>query len=191
MTTKSKTEPTSQAMYDASRKRRVTKRRRRDGGEDIGYLNITPMLDMMTIILVFLIKSFSASAENVNVANLTLPHSTSSLKVEEALRLIITSDQIVVDHKEVAHLKDEQIAVSDLPGGKGSYLIKPLYDALSAKAKYFKEVEEGGGSQFLGRIAVIADEKTNYNTLFKVLYTAGRSEFGAFKLFVRSENASN
>ena len=33
--------------------------------------------------------------------------------------------------------------------------------------------------------AVIADKNTSYQTLFKVLYTAGRAEFGVFRLFVQ------
>jgi biopolymer transport protein ExbD len=65
------------------------------------------------------------------------------------------------------------------------YLVKPLYDALMQKADYFKRIEEFGGSQFEGKVAILADESVAYETVFKVLYTAGRAEFGLFKLFVQ------
>lgn len=178
--------PTSQAMYDATRMRRKTGRRKRNHSDEITYLNITPMLDMMTIILVFLIKSFASSSSNVNVANLTLPHSTTKLNIQEALQLMVTPSEILVDQAVVAKLDGQGfISADDLPDGDDSYLVQPLYDALEARAQYYKEIQEFGGSQFNGRVAIIADRSISYRTLFKVLYTAGRAEFGSFKLFVQ------
>lgn len=175
--------PTSQGLYQAVKARRNSKRRGRKDENEITYLNITPMLDMMTIILVFLLKSFASSATSVNVANLTLPHSTTKLRVEEALQLLVTTDQILVDGKPVARLApDMTIQKEDQEDG---YLVGPLYDALMDKADYFKRIEEFGGAQFEGKIAILADEDVAYETVFKILYTAGRSEFGLFKLFVQ------
>src|SRR5436305_13081181 len=96
--------PTSYAMYDATRKRRKQKRTKRAGEGEIKDLNITPMMDMMTILLVFLLKSFASSSSDVNVANLTLPHSTTHLAIEEAIPLMITQNEILVDQKLVTKL---------------------------------------------------------------------------------------
>jgi biopolymer transport protein ExbD len=177
--------PTSYAMYDATRKRRKQKRSRANHGTDIKDLNITPMLDMMTILLVFLLKSFASSSQDVNVANLVLPHSTTKLAIEEALTLMITQDEILVDQKVVTKLENGAVSMADLPEGPSGYLIKPLYDVLEARADHLKRIESFGGTQFVGRIAVIADKTTNYKLLFRILYTAGRAEFGLFKLFVQ------
>ena len=181
--------PTSHAMYDATRKRRKQKRSKREHNTDIKDLNITPMLDMMTILLVFLLKSFASSSQDVNVANLTLPHSTTKLAVEEALTLMITQNEILVDQKVVTSLDNGQIKPEDLPEGPNGYLVKPLYDVLEARADHLKRIEEFGGTQFMGRIAIIADKTTSYRLLFRVLYTAGRAEFGLFKLFVQKPSA--
>ncbi len=186
MTTPQRSEPTSQALHEATRQRRVMRRRQKEIQEDITYLNITPMLDMMTILLVFLLKSFSASAENVTVENLTLPASLSKLNVKPALQLMVTEDAILVDQKLVTRLgTNGVIGVEDLPEGPEGYLIQPLYDALEGRASYYKRIEEFGGSKFDGRIAIIADRKTSYSTLFKILDTVGRAEFGLFRLFVQ------
>ena len=48
-------------MLDVKRALSRAKRRHKHDPE-INYLNITPMLDMMTIILVFLLKSLASSA---------------------------------------------------------------------------------------------------------------------------------
>ena len=173
-------------MYDATRKRRRAGRRKRDHQDDVTYLNITPMLDMMTIILVFLITGFGSSSSNVNVANLNLPHSTTKLNVQEAIALTVTPFEILVDQKVIAQLDGKgNLQAGDLPDGPNSYLVQPLYDALEEKAVYYKQVQEFGGQQFGGRIAIVADRAIAYRTLFKILYTAGRAEFGSFKLFVQ------
>lgn len=177
--------PTSQVMYEATRKRRLTARRKRNHVDEVTYLNITPMLDMMTIILVFLIKSFASSAENVNVSNLNLPHSTTKLKTEQAIQLMVTPTGLLVEQKLVANLQNGRLESKDLPDGKTSYLIQPLYNALENEASRLKRIDEFGGAQFSGRVAIIADKSMSYETLFKVLYTAGRAEFGSFKLFVQ------
>lgn len=178
-------QPTSHAMYEATRKRRKNKQHRRNHGGDIKDLNITPMLDMMTILLVFLLKSFASSSQDVNVANLSLPHSSTKLAIEEALTLMVTQNEILVDQKVIAQLDNGIIRPEDLPEGPNGYLIKPLYDVLEAKADHLRRIEEFGGTQFVGRVAVIADKATSYKTIFRILYTAGRAEFGLFKLFVQ------
>jgi biopolymer transport protein ExbD len=164
--------------------RKERSRRRARSGAELTELNITPMLDMMTILLVFLLKSFATSSENVNLANLVLPRSTTKLPIEEALTLQITEEAILVDQQVVVSLAEGQVKLEDLPEGPTGYLIRPLYERLSERAEYFKRIETFGGSQFVGRIAVVADRTISYKLLFRVMYTAGRAEFGLFKLFV-------
>jgi biopolymer transport protein ExbD len=177
--------PSSVAMYEGTRKRRKTKRGKHQVGNEIKDLNITPMLDMMTILLVFLLKSFASSSSDVNVKNLVLPYSSTKLQVEEALSLMIAQDAILVDQKPITQLDHGVLRREDLPEGPNGYLIKPLYDALEGRADHLKRIEEFGGTQFIGRIAIIADKNIPYSVLFRVLYTCGRAEFGRFKLFVQ------
>ena len=184
-TTTSEAAPGAHAMYAATRKRRKKKRSARDLGNEISGLNITPMLDMMTILLVFLIKSYSTSSESVNVASLVLPHSITRLNTEEALQLMVTEDAILVDQKVVSKLDKGNFRPEDLPEGPGGYLVKPLYDALESNASHYKRIQEFGGAQFQGKIALVADKGTPYGILFRILYTCGRAEFGQFKLFVQ------
>ena len=114
----------------------------------------------------------------------------SKLNVKPALQLMVTENAILVDQKLVARLgPGGNVKLDDLPEGAEGYLIQPLYDALEGRASYFKRIEEFGGTKFDGRIAVIADHKTPYRTLFKILYTVGRAEFGLFRLFVKKLDA--
>src|SRR5204863_9989586 len=59
--------------------------------EVIKDLNITPMMDMMTIILVFLLKSFTSSASTITFdQNLQIPKSDTPLKQKIAIAVTIT-----------------------------------------------------------------------------------------------------
>src|SRR3954451_20568118 len=64
--------------------------------EEMG-LNIYPMMDMMTILLVFLIQSFAqSSAANVlQSSELQIPQSTSATDVDPALSITISASEIV------------------------------------------------------------------------------------------------
>jgi biopolymer transport protein ExbD len=59
--------------------------------QEITSLNITPMMDMMTIILVFLLKTFTSSALLVSQdQNMMLPSSTSQLPAKQAVAVTVT-----------------------------------------------------------------------------------------------------
>src|ERR1700749_4595326 len=71
--------------------------------EVIKDLNITPMMDMMTIILVFLLKSFSSSASTLTFdQNLQVPKSSSQLKTKLAVNVTITKKVILVEGDAIA-----------------------------------------------------------------------------------------
>ena len=55
----------------------------------MAYLNITPMMDMMTILLVFLLKQFSVQAAAASMSEgLQLP--TSSIETQRPLAVNVT-----------------------------------------------------------------------------------------------------
>src|SRR5688572_3743340 len=71
--------------------------------EVIKDLNIMPMMDMMTIILVFLLKTFSGTTSAITFdANLQPPQSTTQLSPREAVTLTVTKKWILVDGDGVA-----------------------------------------------------------------------------------------
>ncbi|MEL6347959.1 MAG: biopolymer transporter ExbD, partial [Myxococcota bacterium] len=68
-------------------------------------LNINSMMDMMTIILVFLLKSYSTS--DVSIApsdDLQLPTSSAKKAPELAVNMVVTKNQLVVDGVPVLNL---------------------------------------------------------------------------------------
>lgn len=158
-------------------------------------LNITSMMDMMTIILVFLLKSFSATDVQVTPSDdLTLPFSTTQKNPEIAVNVVVAKSKIIVDGKPILNL-----GTGDDPARPGQktvivpeeilkgQLISPLFDVLEQKAKEAKAIGERTGSDqlgFKGRILLQVDQNLPFSVLRTVMYTAGQAQFGEFKFVV-------
>lgn len=162
-------------------------RRRVPEAEDISYLNITPMLDMMTIILVFFLKSFSVSVENISLGDdLMLPASNSRVKPHQAVQVTVTKKAVVVEGEPIAAVKRGAVDASVKRDGASGYLINPLMTQLQKHATRLKKIEKmtGGKMPFKGEVVLVADHGLPYRLLSEVLYTAGQAEFGKYRLLV-------
>jgi len=164
---------------------------------EIDYLNITAMLDMMVIILVFLLKGMSSSSASIPQSNdLTLPTSVMDGEAsEEGTLVVISKSQILVgnDPNPVVRLPGrEALATSgvdakDKRGGPSDMYIVPLANALQATRQIDKQLREAKGLDASGSEAIIvADATTPYRLLIEVLYTLGQSEYSKYHLMVLS-----
>jgi biopolymer transport protein ExbD len=140
-------------------------------------LNLTSMMDMFTIILVFLIKSFSVEGQLTHPSqDLTLPRSTTEQLPEAGLDVTVSQEWILVNEKPVEKLSNVA-RQSDL-------LIPSLYSALQKYASEAKKIEENYGIKFSGIVTIQGDQKLPFQTLLKVMATCGRSEYSNMRLVV-------
>lgn len=168
----------------------VRSRNKPKGLDEPGGLTVTSLMDILTIILVFLLKSYSASSVNVTQSKvLELPVSTAHLLPEEAVPVAITETNILVNQKSVAEVNNGDVDASVKRDGAKSYFITPLFDALSKEADKQKRIAKANPTQqFKGLALIIADQRTPYHLLNEVLYTAGQAQFGSFKFVVVAKN---
>jgi len=85
---------------------------RRDAENENSELNLTAMMDMMTILLVFLIKSYGAAEISVAMSNDLMPPSSSSTlqPIESVASVTITKNDISVSEKGIVKLdKDGKV----------------------------------------------------------------------------------
>lgn len=169
---------------------------RRQGGS--GELNITSMMDMMTIILVFLLKSYST--EDISVApsdDLVIPVSTAMKPPKLAVNLVVSKSQILVDAVPVINLTTEADAESGedriaVPAEeKKGQMISTLYDRLLEKAETAKELGSRTGQgdlDFKGQILMQIDKDMPFSVVREVMYTAGQAQFGEFRFVVIKGN---
>jgi biopolymer transport protein ExbD len=159
--------------------------------EELG-LNLYPMMDMMTILLVFLIQSFASSgaANVVQSAELQIPSSTAEEAVEPALSITISASEIVVEGKQVLSLRNGQVDPSQKQGGSNGFLVTPLLNVLQQHRDRLKLIAQSRTNKaFRGEVQIVADRRTPYRTVVEVLYTMGQSEFKALRFVVLKQAA--
>jgi biopolymer transport protein ExbD len=147
-------------------------------------LAITSLMDMMTIILVFLLKSYSV--EDIQVkpsADLKLPLSTAKKEPEVAVNVVISKRTLSVDGVKVIDVDPSSLEVAD--EYKRGTMITPLYDTLQEKADDAKALAARNPNQpFKGRLLLQCDKDIPFSLLREVMYTAGQAQFGEFKFVV-------
>jgi biopolymer transport protein ExbD len=149
------------------------------------YLNITPMMDMMTILLVFLLKQFSVEAAVASMSEgLQLPQSSIEQRRPLAVNVTITQNAVLVEGDAVATVRAGAVDPSLKRDGANGYYITPLVDTLTKHANRLKKIAAMGGTGFDGTAMVLVDKNTPYRLLTEVLYSAGQAEFSNYHLVV-------
>lgn len=143
-------------------------------------LNITSMTDMFTILLVFLLQTYSTSnVEIIPDNNIRLPQSATMVSPTEAIKLSISSTELKIDQTKLADVKNADFMPQDLED-KDTNFIKPLFQELDRIAK--SETEKDKDFVKDGKILLQADKELPYSTLRKVMYTASMAGFPQLKL---------
>ncbi|MBI3179915.1 MAG: biopolymer transporter ExbD [Deltaproteobacteria bacterium] len=147
-------------------------------------LSITSLMDVLTIILVFLLKSYSTNPVQLKQAkDLKLPFSSSELFPEESAAVTITLSTILVNDAPV--LKIENGVVPESDRSSGGYLIDPLFQKLQEEVDHQKRIAKFNPSaEFKEICTIIADRHVPFTLLAQVMYTAGQATFSKFKFAV-------
>jgi biopolymer transport protein ExbD len=148
-------------------------------------LNITPMMDMMTIILVFLLKTFSSSTSTITFdQNLQVPKSTTQLRPKEAVSVTITKKIVLVEGDAIAPINAGKVDPAVKRDGENGYYITPLVEILEKHSRKEKKVAELTGQKFEAQLMLVADQTTPYRLLTEVLYSCGQAGYANYRLLV-------
>jgi biopolymer transport protein ExbD len=131
---------------------------------DAAKPQLTSLVDVLTVLLIFLIHSFSAEASDVSpVKTLNLPESSSKRNARDMASVEITPRDIQVNGMHVATLKS----------------VKDLGPELEIDMLY-KELAKTGLTGGEKEIMIQADKSIEFAVVKKVMYTcskAGASEY--------------
>ncbi|MGD9488831.1 MAG: ExbD/TolR family protein [Calditrichaceae bacterium] len=142
--------------------------------EEKGTLNMNSMMDMMTIILLFLLKSFSTEGALVTPSEvLRLPTSVQGEKPKKELSVSISKDEILVNDNVIA-------TIADIP--EDQMIIASLFSKLAEYAQKERDLEIDIGKEFTHEVIIQGDEKIPFELLFKVMFTCSRSDFYKMRL---------
>ncbi len=176
------TEEEQRALAKKKEKAKQRLKKRLDEG---GGITITSLMDAMTILLAFLLKSVGSEPISVTQSDdLTLPRSNTMLTPEDTVPITITAKGILVSKKHVVDVVDGKVDKSRKKGGETSLLITPLFDQLQEETAHQKQIAKMSGSKFKGVCTIIAHKDIPFRLLTEVMYTAGQAEFSNFKFAV-------
>lgn len=148
-------------------------------------IQITSMVDMFVILLVFLLKSYSSSPVNITPKEgLRIPESTAMADPVDVVKLIVSQDAIFLEDEKVLDMDK-----GNLPDGVTDQtdpsFIRSLYEALDERAKRAKAISEVNDSfEFDGTVLMQADRGLTYEVLQKVMYTSMMAGYADVKLAV-------
>ena len=151
--------------------------------EESGGLTMNSMMDMMTIILVFLLKSYGEDPI-VILPNTDVPISTAEILPKDMTLLTINKEGIYLIRQRVVELEDGHVNGNFKKGGESGLIIEPLETALRTEVERQKSIAMAAGSNFEGDIAIVADQATSYRLLVEVMQTAIGTEFKRFRFAV-------
>jgi biopolymer transport protein ExbD len=183
--------------FAATKRKRIQLRRK-----PVQQLKLTSMIDMFTILLVYLLKSYSPT-ETPPVDNaLRLPASISTKVPIESTIIQAAQNMIIVDghpiimvdsqdeHKlfllktnergELVQTADKKFIASTEIGEK-VIVLPGLYDSLKTKREQYEQLAANVGQTFKGEVTIMCDKDMPYAVLKKVMATAGKAGFGDFK----------
>ena len=166
-------------------------------GESIRHLNIMPMMDMMTILLVAFIYQAAVRATQLTAGTVSLPKSLSDDDLPEgASTVIITKTGIVVtagkEAKSIVSVSNGDVDPAEREGGTTGIKIPRLTNFLSAlhheeDAARARQPGYDPNTAPAAELLIIADRTTPYRLLIEVLFSAKQKEAGYkhFRLIVQ------
>jgi len=168
--------------------RRASRFRRSGNKNQVFDIDITSLLDILTILLVFLLQSYNSSGVIINVPKeIDLPRSASESLNSFGVNIQVSKTQIWVDDKEVLN------ASSDTPRenvyDEGNRRIVPLYNELVRIKETIKQSEKLSpqAKKFSGIANLVVDKTLKYTELKRVMYTCASAGFKEFKFVVLTQ----
>ena len=153
------------------------KRNRKPGAHRAGLHGMSaliPMIDMLTILVVYLLVHAADYEILPNMKSIQIPQSMSETKPRETVTVLITKESVIVNGSEIA-------SVADLRS-RPDPVIEPLKRALRIEAD--KRMLKDKSDPTSHEVTVLADKDLPYSFLKKVLSTCTAAEYGKVSLAV-------
>jgi biopolymer transport protein ExbD len=136
------------------------------------------MADIFMILLVFLLKNYSASLTSITPSSvMALPEQTTNAKttIKDTLKVEISSDFVMVDQKSVAKLNNFEFSPDeDGDFGTSTSVAQALKDQRTLTPNPNND----------STLIVMADEKVPYATIKRVIASAAQAGFVDLQLVV-------
>jgi biopolymer transport protein ExbD len=143
---------------------------------------LTSLVDVMTIMLVYLLKSFSTEGEIITVSKeLMLPESSADKRPSLTAVVMVNNSYILMgDESRPVAFVDEVLASDELVIPGLAAKLRERRTTTTKIGKYSDDVE------FKGEVTIQGDRRIRFRLLKKIMYTCGQEGFNTFYLAVQS-----
>ncbi len=144
-------------------------------------LMITSMMDMFTIILIFLLFQFSEKPETIQLMDeIELPTSTAKMEHTETIKLMLTLDGLHLDEKMIARVENGAVIGLDPQKPKSSVLYRHLAAEFSNQAAKVDDRPQN-------HILLLCDKRHSFKTINSIVKTAAMAGYPNFQFAVLKE----
>lgn len=175
-------------------------RKRKTKRAVVALLSLTAMVDMFTVLVIFLLQNFSGEQQMLQLhKDIELPKAKTIKELKPAFVVTVGKTEVLID---------ETVVLTDVDGVKAQaeWMIQPLYDEMQkglqkAKLEYESKlqnqirdvVQAARGDQkedpdSWNKVTIQADRKMDILTLKKVLYTITEAGAGEINFAVLKEH---
>ncbi len=135
-------------------------------------LQITAMMDMFTIIMIFLLVSFSEKPETMQLdKSLELPKSAARMNYTDNIKLVMTQSSLQIEDELVASLQGEDIVGLNPEKLAESHLYRRL-------KQYRKEADRAEGlEEAKTHLLFLCDRRHSFKTINNVIKTAAMAGY--------------
>lgn len=158
-----------------------------DGAKGDGLsLNLMPMLDIFSILITFLLMSYSTDPVNYDVnAGIELPDSATLNSLDEIPAISVTKEEILVNGRKVASVVGGDVPEQDRSQGA----IYPVFTELEKLAEANKRLTSSRADDFeavgkTGALTMEMDKSHRFKLMKRIMLSAQQAEFVTFKLMV-------
>jgi biopolymer transport protein ExbD len=151
-------------------------------------LNVTSLMDVLTVLLFFLVKSYSVSQAALQTPQgLRLPASTAKGDLEETVAVALTSTELRVNNQVLVTLDQGRFNPKDLArDGRTIVLLKHALDDEYAKRNAVFKEEGTTDNLPPGRVIIQSDRQLEFAVVKYVLHTAAQSHYNDYEFVVEN-----
>lgn len=147
-------------------------------------LMLTSMMDMFTIILIFLLFSFSSNPETIKLdRDLELPHSSAELGYQKTIKIVLSKKELKLDEEVMAQVRNRHIVGLDADDLTSS----ALYQRLKTKRSMQADDTKSDSGRQAPHILFLCDQSYSFKTINNVIKTAGMAGYPNFQFAVLEE----
>ena len=156
--------------------RTLRRGRQRHGGNKGGHgmPALIPMIDMLTIMVVYLLVHSADYEILPNTKNISIPQSVSETKPHDSVTVMVTRDMVFVNGTATTR-------VVDLKAGAAA--VDPRLRAALVKASKARRVMQGKKADPL-ELTLLADKDLPYSVLKRIMMTCTAAKYGKLSLAV-------